>query len=113
MQGSKQYFGPRFKAKFGHVGPVKAPGSYSSESWGILRASWAIGAMLCQVEAICQVLFGHVVGFASRNALPQQDPDFKWVSASHVGSIWGHGYLAAMLALLAPFWDQLPPSRGP
>ena len=46
-------------------------------------------AMLCQVEAICQVLFGHVVGFASRNALPQQDQDFKWVSASHVGSIGG------------------------
>ena len=46
-------------------------------------------AMLCQAEAICQVSFGHVVGFASRNALPQQDQDFKWVSASHVGSIGG------------------------
>ena len=68
--------------------------------------------MLCQVEAICQVLFGHVVGFASRNALPQQDQDFKWVSASHVGSIGGSStaILCTMLALLAPFWDQLPPS---
>ena len=43
-------------------------------------------AMLCQVEATCQVLFSHVVGFAPRNALPKQDQDFKWASASHVGS---------------------------
>ena len=58
--------------------------------------------MLCFVEAICQILFGHVVGFASRNAHPQQDQDFKWVSASYVGSIWSqvrlpYGYVGAIL----------------
>ena len=53
---------------------------------GMLQLSLA---MLCQVEAICQVLFGHVVGFASKYALLAEDQDFKWASASHVGSIAG------------------------
>ena len=72
-------------------------------------------AMLCQVEALCQVLFGHVVGFASRNALPQQDQDFQVGFCQPCWLHWGlkYGYLVAMLALLAPFWDQLPPYRGP
>ena len=70
-----------------------------SKSSGILGASWAIGssfspdpavkfgqyvvmlklswAMLNRVEAICQIMFGHVVGFASEGALPQQNQDFK------------------------------------
>ena len=45
--------------------------------------------MLCHVEAIHQILFGHVVGFVSQSALPQKHQDFKWVSASYVGSIGG------------------------
>ena len=82
MQGSKQHFGPR-------LGP-----------------SLAVLGMVCHVEAICQILFGHDVGFASRNAPPQQDQDFKWVSASYVGSIWGvkSDYL---MATLVPSWGQL------
>ena len=31
------------------------------------------------------------VAFAARNPFPQQDQDFKRVSASYVGSIWGQG----------------------
>ena len=52
----------------------------------VFKLSWAI-------------LFGHAVAFASRNALPQQDQDFKWVSAGYVGSIprWPN---------LAPIWAQ-------
>ena len=78
----------------------------------MLKLSWA---MLCHVEAICQIWFGHVVGFSSRYALPPAGQDFKWVSARGVGSIQGskYGYLVAMLALLGPSWDQLRPSRGP
>ena len=55
----------------------------SAKSWGLegklshrevmLKLSWA---MLCHVEAMCQVLFGHVVGFASRNALTPAGPRF-------------------------------------
>ena len=64
----------------------------------MLKLSWA---MLCLVEAICQNLFGHVVGFASpRNALPQHDPDFKWVSASYVGLMGGSS--TAITATLGP-----------
>ena len=50
----------------------------------MLKLSWA---MLCYVEAVCQILFGHVVGFASRHAFPPAGPRFEWVSASYVGSI--------------------------
>ena len=66
--------------------------------------SWA---MLCHVEAICQILFGHVLGFASRNAFPQQDQDFTWVSASYVGSIWG-----SSTAILWPRWCHLGANFG-
>ena len=45
--------------------------------------------MVGHAEAICQMLFGHVVGFVSLSALPQKHQYFKWVLASHVGSIWG------------------------
>ena len=47
------------------------------------------------------ILFGHVA-FASRNALPQQDQHFEWVSASYVGSIWGQS-----TAILWPCWCHL------
>ena len=73
-----------FGAKFGHLGPCqgiwKLQLCFLGQSWGILRASWAIGrsgyVIFCYVEAICQILFGHVVGFASRNALPPAGPKF-------------------------------------
>ena len=85
------------------LGPVKVSGSYSSASCGklgdledklgyrevMLKLRWA---MLCHVEAICQILFGHVgmlVVLHPEMPSPQQDQDFKWVSASYVGSIGG------------------------
>ena len=71
MQGWKQHFGPRLGPSLGILGRI-------------CRASWAIGVVFKLSWAI---LFGHVVAFASRNAFPQQDQDFKWVSASYVGSI--------------------------
>ena len=65
------------------LGPVKVSGSYSSRLGDlegklsyrevILKLSMA---MLCHVEAICQILFGHVVGFASRNVLAPAGPRF-------------------------------------
>ena len=36
------------------------------------------------------ILLGHVVAFASKHALPQQDKGLKWLSASDVGSVWCH-----------------------
>ena len=39
----------------------------------MLKLSWA---MLCHVEATCQSLFGHVVGFASKNSLLPAGPRF-------------------------------------
>ena len=76
----------------------------------MFKLSWA---MLCFVEAICQILFGHVVGCASEMLSPQQDVDFKWVSGSYVGSIWGqvrlsYGHVGAILgptlAILGLCW---------
>ena len=73
MTSGKPYW-HRFGAKFGHfVGDVEAKSSR---------------AMVGHVEAICQMLFGHVVGFVSRSALPQKHQDFKWVLASYF-PIWG------------------------
>ena len=46
-------------------------------------------AMVGHVEAICQMLFGHVVGFVPQSALFEKREDFKWVLASYVGSLWG------------------------
>ena len=79
--GSKAQIG----AKFGHLGPCygiwKLQLCFLGQGWGILRAIKLAGGhieaklgMLCHVEAICQILFGHVVGFASRNALPPAGP---------------------------------------
>ena len=59
------------------------------------------------MELSWAILFGHVVAFASRNALPQQDQDFKWVSASYVGSIWGQS-----TAILWPRWCHLGANFG-
>ena len=53
----------------------------------MLKRSWA---MLCYVEAIGQIFFGNVVGFASRNAFPPAGPRY-WVGSCelcllHLGS---------------------------
>ena len=42
--------------------------------WVMLKLS---RAMVGHAEAICQMLFGHVVGFASQSALPQMHQDFQ------------------------------------
>ena len=59
-------------------------------------------AMVGHAEAICQMLFGHVVGFVSQSALPQKHQYFKWLLASHVGSIWGSN-----ARIQAIFWAQI------
>ena len=84
MKGLKQLwvFSPQI---FNQAWPCLS-GSYGSASWAKLELSQA---MLGHVEAICPVFVGHVVGFASKDAFPQQDQDFKWVSASYVGSVSG------------------------
>ena len=73
--------------------------------WVILKLS---RAMVGHVEAICQMLFGHVVGFASKSALPQNHQDFKWVLASYVGSMWGSN-----ARIEATFWAQIGAILGP
>ena len=73
-----------------------------ARSWGQVRAFCGhIEAKLGyvgHVEAICRILFSHVVGSASQNALSKQGQDFKWVSASYVGSICESG--AEIMAML-------------
>ena len=70
--------------------------------WVMLKLS---RAMVGHVKAICQILFGHVVGFVSQSAPPQKHQDFKWVLASYVLSdfnlsIWGQ--IGAKLGHLGP-----------
>ena len=77
MQGSKQHFGPRLGPSAilrypdatalllgARLGGLEGKFSYREV---MLKLSWA---MLCHVEAICQILLGHVIGFAPRNAPP-------------------------------------------
>ena len=64
-------------------------------------------AMAGHAEAICQMLFGHVVGFVSQSALPQKHQDFKWVLASYVGSMWGSN-----ARIEATVWAQIGAKFG-
>ena len=61
--------------------------------------------MVGHAEAICQMLFGRVVGFVSQSVLPRKHQDFKWVLASYVGSIWSQ--MQGSKARLA--WSQEHP----
>ena len=85
----------------------------------MLKLSWA---MSCHVEAICQILFGHVVGFASRNAPPSRTKILSGfrramlapfrgqvqLSYGHVGAILGP--TSAILGLvLKAVWDHFGP----
>ena len=49
---------------------------HSGAKFGSLAILWAMlklsRAMVGHVEAICQMLFGHVVGFVPQSALPQK-----------------------------------------
>ena len=71
----------RIEATMGILGPRLGPslaildhvGSYSSASWARLELSQA---MLGHVEAICQILLGHEVGFASKHVSPPAGPRF-------------------------------------
>ena len=64
-------------------------------------------AMVGHVEAICQILFGHVVGFVPQSVLPQKHQDFKWVLASYVLPIWG-----SKARMEATFWAQIGAKFG-
>ena len=86
-------FWAQIGAKFGYLGYLEATALLLAAKLGDLD------------EAICQILFGHVIGFASRNAFPPAGPRFKWVSASYVGSIWGSG--AAILWVCWGHWHRL------
>ena len=66
----------------------------------MLKLSWA---MLCHVEAISQILFGHVVGFASRKALPPAGPRFSVVFCELCWLHLGVKYVYLM-ATLVPSW---------
>ena len=97
---------------------------------------------LCFVEAICQILFGHVVGFASRSALPPAGPRFKegfcqlcwphlglskatlWLRWCHLGANYGdfgavEGYTGAFWTMLLrhlrcnPIQPKDTPPKGP
>ena len=73
-------------------------------SLALLRAMLKLSrAMVGHVEAVCQMLFGHVVGFVPQSPLPQKHHDFKWprlgpslailgpvkVSGSYSSASWG------------------------
>ena len=101
MQGWKQRFGAR-------LGP----------SLAILGLAMLLEAKLGDLEGKLGyrevvfkpsggILFGHFVAFAPRNALPRQDQDFKGVSASYAGSIWGQS-----TAILWPLWCHLRAKLG-
>ena len=62
-------------------------------------------AMVGHVEAICQILFGHV-GFVSQSA-PPEIPRFKWVLGSYVLPIWGSN-----AGIEATFWVQIGAKLG-
>ena len=110
LQGSRQHFGPRLGPSLATLGPalqyLEATALLLAAKLGdlegrlgyrgvMLKLSWA---MLCYVEAICQILFAHVVGFASWNARPLAGP-------SYVGSIGGSS--TAILWLCWRSWDHL------
>ena len=67
----------------GEVDYRKPYSRHSGAKFGSLAILWVMlklsRAMAGHVEAICQMLFGHVVGFVSQSALPQKRQDFKWV----------------------------------
>ena len=95
MQGWKQHFGPRLEPSLAILGPVKVSGGYSYASWSKVGGSWGqVGLSEVVFKVSWKILFGHFVAFAARNALPQQDQDFKWVSASYAGSIWVNARLS-------------------
>ena len=76
-------------------------------SWGQVWPSWALLRCVegvCHVEAICQILFGHVVSLASRNALPPAQPRFK---AGFCELCWLH-----CRAILWPRWCHLQTNFG-
>ena len=107
FEGSKQHFGRRLGVSLAILGPVKASGATAlllAAKLGDLEGKVKLSGghieaklgyvMLCHVEAICQILFGHVVGFASRNALPQ---------LGFCELCCQYGYL---MATLVPSWGQ-------
>ena len=65
--------------------------------------------MVGHAEAICQMLFGHVVGFVSQSALPQKHQDFKVGFGKLCGTHLG-GQMQGWKQHLGPDWGQVWPS---
>ena len=83
----------------------------------MFKLSWA---MLCYVMLKLHVRFcsAMLLVLHPKMPSPQQDQDFKWVSVSYVGSLWGqvrlpYGYVGAILgptsAVLKAIWDHFGP----
>ena len=98
-------------AKFGHLWALlryleaTATAMLLEAKWGDLEGK--LGYREVVFKPSWGILFGHVVAFAARNVLPQQDQDFKWVSASYAGSTWGQS-----TAILWPRWCHLGAKFG-
>ena len=106
-------FWAQIGAKFGHLGPVKVSGSYSSASWGKAGGSWGqVKLSGGHVEA--KSCWSHMSDFVRPCSwfciqdLPTAGPRFlKWVSASYVGSMW-----VSSTAILWPRWCHLAANFG-
>ena len=91
---------------------MKGSGSYSSASWTKLELNQA---MLGHVEAIGQVYLWAMWLVLRSKCPPQQDQDFKWVSASYVGGQvqlrWCHlgANFGEFGAVLKAMWDHFGP----
>ena len=87
--------GPDWGQSLAISGAVKVFGSYSSASWGEVGGSWGqAGLSAGHVEAklghvmLCWSYMSDFVGFASGNAFPQQDQDFKFHLGSSKATLW-------------------------
>ena len=63
-------------------------------------------AMVGHAEAICQMLFGHVVGFVSQRALPQKHQSGFWQAM--LDPLWAT--CKDQSNILGPDWGQVWPS---
>ena len=114
-----QDFRPRLEPSLAILGPIEASeattpscgkdkGSWgqAGPSEGHVEAKLVFWKLLCHVEAICQILFGHVIGFASRNAFP---PRF-WLGFCEL--CWLQGSSTAILWLCWKCWHHLGINLG-
>ena len=110
-------FGPRLGPSLATLGPVKV--LYLEATAMLLGAKLGdlegkLGCRGVVFKPSWGILLGHFVAFAARNAFPQQDQDFKWVSASYAGSIWGQSTASygPVGAILGPISAILGPTSA-